>query len=111
MPQFTVGTQTDVFDGYPKAEAIGTAVRVMSPELLICDEIGGQAEADMLLQTMHTGVSLIASAHAADLQTLLLRPQIRRLTDAGIFRKVVFLGTGTQCGQIRGISQLQRSSS
>ena len=110
VPQFSVGAQTDIFDGYPKAEAIEIAVRVMSPELLICDEIGGQAEADMLLHTMHTGVSLIASAHAADLQTLLLRPQIRRLTEAGIFRRGILLGTGAQCGQIRGIAQLQRRS-
>ena len=110
VPQFSVGAQTDVFDGYPKAEAIEIAVRVMSPELLICDEIGGQAEADMLLHTMHTGVSLIASAHAADLQTLLLRPQVRRLTEAGIFRRGILLGTGAQCGQIRGIAQLQRRS-
>ena len=110
IPQFAVGAQTDVFDGYPKAEAIEIAVRVMSPELLICDEIGGQAEADMLLRSVHTGVSLIASAHASDLRTLLLRPQIRRLTDAGIFSQGVLLGTGAQCGKILSKVQFQRRS-
>ena len=109
IPQFTLGAQTDVFDGYPKAEAIAIAVRVMSPELLICDEIGGNAEAEMLLSTMHTGVTLIASAHAADLQTLLMRPQIRRLTDAGIFRRAFLLGTGVRCGQLCGSKVLGRS--
>ena len=111
IPQFAVGAQTDVFDGYPKAEAIAAAVRVMNPELLICDEIGSEAETEMLLQSVHTGVTLIASAHAADLQTLLLRPQIRRLTEAGIFRRGFLLGTGEACGQIKAGTVFRREPS
>ena len=110
VPQFQVGAQTDVFDGYPKAEAITAAVRAMNPELLICDEIGGETEADALLSSANCGVTLIASAHAADLQTLLLRPQIRRLTDAGIFRQGFLLGTGEQCGKIIGSTVFRRDS-
>lgn len=100
IPQFALGMQTDVFDGYPKAEAIAIAVRVMSPELLICDEIGTEEEADALLRSMHTGVTLIASAHAGSLQALRMRPQIRRLTDAGVFRQGYLLGTGKNCGEL-----------
>lgn len=100
IPQFQVGAQTDIFDCYPKTDAIAAAVRVMNPELLICDELGGDAEADALFHSVHTGVTLIASAHAADLQTLLLRPHIRRLTDAGFFRRGFLLGTGEHCGQV-----------
>ncbi|MBQ9906520.1 MAG: Flp pilus assembly complex ATPase component TadA [Oscillospiraceae bacterium] len=100
IPQFMIGAQTDVFDGYPKAEAIEIAVRVMSPEYLICDEIGNEAETDILLQSLHTGVRIIASAHAGSLAELRMRPQIRRLTDAGVFRHAVLLGSGAQCGQV-----------
>lgn len=102
VPQFQVGAQTDVFDGYPKAEAIAAAVRVMNPELLICDELGGEHETEALLSSVHSGVTLIASAHAADLRTLQLRPQIRRLIDAGMFRLGFLLGTGERCGQVTG---------
>ena len=102
VPQFQVGAQTDVFDGYPKAEAIAAAIRVMSPELLICDELGGEHETDSLLSSVHSGVTLIVSAHAADLRTLQLRPQIRRLIDAGMFRLGFLLGTGERCGQVTG---------
>ena len=102
IPQFTVGVQTDVFDGYPKAEAVAQAVRVMSPEVLICDEIGDRDEAECLLQTLHTGVRLIASAHADSFVDLLMRPQIKRLIDSGVFRKAYLLGTGSSCGEISG---------
>lgn len=106
VPQFSLGAQTDVFDGYPKATGIEIAVRVMSPEYLICDEIGDEAETAHLLQSMHTGVRIIAAAHAGNLMELRQRPQIRRLLDAGVFRCAVMLGNGTQCGQVLAVEML-----
>ena len=100
VPQFSLGTQTDVFDGYPKAEGIAIAVRVMSPEYLICDEIGDEAETDQLLHGLHTGVQIVASAHAGSLEELRMRPQIKKLLDAGVFTTSVLLGSGAQCGQV-----------
>ena len=100
IPQFSLGTQTDIFDGYPKAEGIAIAVRVMSPEYMICDEIGGEAETAQLLQSLHTGVRIIASAHAGSLAELRKRPQLRTLMQAGVFRQTVLLGSGAQCGQV-----------
>ena len=107
MPQFSLGTQTDIFDGYPKAEGIAIAVRVMSPEYLICDEIGSEAETAQLLQSVHTGVKIIAAAHAGSLAELRQRPQIRRLTDAGVFHTAVLLGTGIRCGQVLSAETLR----
>ena len=100
VPQYAIGTQTDVFDGYPKAAAVEIAVRVMSPEYLICDEIGDAEETECLLQSVHTGVRIIAAAHAGSIAELRMRPQIRRLLDAGVFRCIVLLGSGMQCGQV-----------
>jgi len=100
IPQFDLGAQTDVFDGYPKAAGIAIAVRVMAPQILICDELGDAAETDALLQSLHTGVRLIASAHAADLSSLFARPHLRKLIDAGAFETAVFLGSGSRCGQV-----------
>lgn len=110
MPQFTLGMQTDVFDGYPKADGIEIAVRVMSPDYLICDEIGGAAETDALLQSLHTGVKLIASAHAGSLAELRMRPQIKKLIDAGVFAYLILLGSGVQCGQVLQAEALRRSA-
>lgn len=108
VPQFSVGSQTDIFHGYPKAYGIAVAIRVMSPELLICDEIGDAEEADALLQSLHTGVQIIASAHAGSISELYERPQILRLIRSGVFRTAVLLRGGASCGQAAAIEALRR---
>lgn len=103
---FELGTMTDVFDGYPKAMGIETAVRVMAPQYVVCDEIGGMEETEAILHTVHTGVHLIATAHLGDLRQLSQRPQLQRLIDAGVFRYAVLLGSGAQCGKILTIRRI-----
>lgn len=105
-PQFDIGTQTDVIDGCPKAEGIAMAVRVLTPDILICDELGGSAETEALLDSMHTGVRLFASAHAASLRTLASRPQLARLIAAGVFEAAVLLGTESRIGQMLAVQRL-----
>lgn len=106
VSQFDLGQMTDVFDGYPKAMGIETAVRVMSPHYVVCDEIGDLPETEAILRTIHTGVQLIATAHLGSLQELSQRPQLQRLMDAGAFRYAALLGTGAQCGQILSVRRV-----
>ena len=103
QPQFSVGVQTDVFDGYPKAQAIEIAVRVMSPQYIICDEIGGGDETAAMLQSLRTGTVFIASAHAGSVEELSRRPQIKALLQAGVFRNIVLLHQGLRCGEIAAV--------
>ena len=77
---------TDVLSGYPRAKGIEIATRTMSPEVIICDEIGSKEEAEAILSAQNSGVPLIATAHADSLSRLLKRPNIRTLYDSGIFR-------------------------
>lgn len=81
----------DFLDGYPKGAGIEIATRTLSPEVIACDEIGGAEEAQAILQAQNSGVPLIATAHACDFASLLLRPNIRILHDAGIFRYYIGL--------------------
>lgn len=110
ISQFDLGVMCDVFDGYPKVIGIETAVRVMSPQFIICDEIGDLPETEAILHCIHTGVHFIATAHLGSLQELSQRPQLQRLLDAGAFRYVALLGSGTQCGQILNIRQIGQHS-
>ncbi len=81
----------DVLRGRDKAEGIQTALRLFSPEYIVCDEIGGAAETEGMLEGMNSGVRFIASIHAADRAQLLRRRQFRLLRQAGVFEDVVFL--------------------
>lgn len=81
----------DIFNGYPKATAIELATRTMSPEYIICDEIGSYNECEMILSVQNTGVPLIASAHALNINNLLQRKNIRLLHDNMIFKYYIGL--------------------
>ena len=74
----------DVVSGMPKAEAITLLTRTMSPQTIICDEIGAE-EVLPILRSQNTGVSLIASAHCRSPKELAIRGEMRSLLDCGIF--------------------------
>ena len=61
---YDIGSLTDVTDGCAKADAMMMAVRSMSPELIISDEIGHDNDFDALCSAAGCGVSVIASMHA-----------------------------------------------
>lgn len=85
MEEMLRDTICDVLVGYSRPKGIEIATRTLSPEALLCDELGDLDEARGILGAQNTGVPIIATAHAFDLQELLARPNIRMLHDAGVF--------------------------
>lgn len=68
VPQNDVGINTDVFDGYSKADGLETAVRVMSPDIIIFDEAGSQDEFGYMEHAMNCGIRICASIHASSIE-------------------------------------------
>ncbi|MDO5560600.1 MAG: ATPase, T2SS/T4P/T4SS family [Oscillospiraceae bacterium] len=102
-PQNDIGALSDVFDGYPKEQGIQTAVRVMAPDIIICDEIGSRADIKALINSLHTGVKIIATVHAASASELSGRSQIMKLVSCGGFDKLVFLDSKNRTGKVTDI--------
>lgn len=75
----------DVLSGYPQAEGIRIATAFMSPQVIICDEIGDKSEAEAIAEAQNCGVPLVASAHGADVGGVLRRNGMKRLHDVGAF--------------------------
>lgn len=75
----------DVFLGYPKAKAIEIATRTMSPQYILCDEIGSEEEAWSMLAVQNAGVPILATAHADSVSGLLGRSGIALLHEARMF--------------------------
>ena len=94
MPQNDVGLNTDVFSGFSKAEGILTALRVMSPRMMICDEIGGAEDVDALLASGSCGVNIAASVHGGSPEDIFRRAGIRRLIEAEIFDSYAYIRGG-----------------
>ena len=86
-----LGFNTDILKNYPKAQGIGIAVRTLSPDVIICDEIGTLCEAQELCSLVNSGVKFIVTMHCSDLTELKRRPQFALLSDAGAAEACVFL--------------------
>lgn len=84
----------DILRGYSKPEGMEIAVRTLSPQIIICDEIGMNDDIPAILSVQNSGVPLIATAHLCDFGSLALKPNIKKLCDAGVFEKFVRLEQG-----------------
>lgn len=84
------GACVDVLRGYSRPLGIEVALRTLSPEVIVLDEIGGEDEAQRIIEYMNSGVRVLASAHADSLAALSRRGAVKPFLDADVFD--VFLG-------------------
>ncbi len=97
----------DVFNGYPKGEGILQAVRAMSPQVIICDELGSSEDVRLAEQGFHAGAVMIASLHAPDFESLLQRKQAQQILETGAFRTAVLLSSSDRPGEISQIMDIR----
>lgn len=64
QPQFDIGWSSDVLDGISKPDGCRMAVRALSPEYIICDEIGGLDDIKALAFAQGCGCKIVASVHS-----------------------------------------------
>lgn len=103
IPQNDVGINTDVLNGFPKAIGMEMAVRSLSPDIILCDEIGSRREAEGIVGCMNAGVQMIASVHAGSMNELARKPWVMELLKLGAFPTVVLLNNRKGVGQIETI--------
>ncbi len=97
IPQNDVGINTDVFNGYSKECGIKTAVRVMSPQVIVCDEIGNKNDSEALFYAYISGVKIIATVHASGINDI-----VRKDFDYALFDYIALLSC-EKAGQINKI--------
>ncbi len=98
----------DVMRGYPKNEGIMQAIRSLSPQVIICDEVGTQEDAQAIAQGANAGAYIIATIHAQDYNSLMQRKQARKLLETGAFNRLIFLGSSDKpgvCSKVINISE------
>ncbi|RKJ39621.1 stage III sporulation protein AA [Acutalibacter sp. 1XD8-33] len=86
---FDLGPCADILRGYPKAEAFDAAIRTLSPEVLVCDELAPQ-DLEPVLRSVYAGVGLVATVHA-QARHIKSRPLCRELLDTGAFQTLAVL--------------------
>lgn len=81
----------DVLSGYPRAKGIETALRTMSPEFIICDEIGNTDDVQAIWSSAGAGVPILASIHAGSIKEIFSKKHINDLIIGGVFRWLIEL--------------------
>lgn len=82
----------DFYLGYPRYDGIVSAVRTMSPEYVICDEISGENDVQAVMYAKNAGVNIVCSAHAGEKKDLYRNAGLSRLIKNGAFGCLYGLG-------------------
>jgi len=90
-PEDYDGTMVDLLCGYKREVGIEVAVRTMSAEVIIADEIATVEEANAILGAVGTGVTVITGAHAASFSDIGRRECLLPLLRSGAFEHAALL--------------------
>lgn len=90
VPQNDIGN-ADVFDSWNRQDGIISAIKTMSPEIIVCDEIGSSSDLSAINACVGAGVELIATAHGGNLEEIMKRDIIKKILMTGAFDNIVLL--------------------
>lgn len=106
VAQNDIGNFTDVFNSYTKYYGILSAVKIMSPQLIVCDEIGTAEDAEALDYAINSGVKIIATMHSGNIDDIFKKPHMKDLFSRNAFDYIVLLGTGDSLGKIVSLRKI-----
>ncbi len=95
---FNIGLMTDVLSLVPKNTGIEYALRSMSPEYIVTDEISG-SDIGILKKALTYGVNIIATAHGNKIDAVLNRLEI----SGKEFENIVLLGNKNGIGTVEEV--------
>lgn len=103
IPQMNIGLRSDILDNCPKSEGIMMAIRSMSPDVIVCDEIGTYKDVESILMAMNSGVNLITTIHGYDIEDLYKRPVFKEILENHVFERAIVLSGNKGVGTIEYI--------
>lgn len=103
IPQLNVGLRTDVLDSCPKSSGIIMAIRSMSPDVIVCDEIGTLSDIESIISAMNSGVSLITTIHGYGIEDIYERVVFKGIVDNKVFKKAIVLSNKNGVGTVEYI--------
>ena len=102
LPQLEVGPCTDVLDGCGKEAGLRWLLRSLSPEVLVTDELSDTLDAQAALEAIRSGVSMLATGHGRDLDSVCGRNTLYPLIRDRAFERYAVLDVH-EVGKLAGI--------
>ncbi len=88
--EFDIGAygtaHVDILRGYRRSLGVDIAVRTMSAEVIVVDEISSGEDSAAMLSALGAGADVIATAHADSLSGAMSRNYVRELIAGGLFK-------------------------
>lgn len=108
IPQMNLGIRTDVLDNCLKREGMLMAIRSLSPDVLICDEIGTKEDIDALNTAFNSGVNIVVTVHGSSLGDIKKRRAFDDFLLSGIIERIIVLSNRLGVGTIENIYSIKR---
>lgn len=90
----------DILDGYSKSDGFEHSLRCLSPDVIICDEIGNSDDVNSIENAINSGVSVIATAHCSNKKEFIQKENLMKLIKLKGFKNIVFLDNKNNIGKI-----------
>lgn len=81
VSHYDLGIHTEVLAGCPKDRGIFMALRSLSPQVIITDELGGDRDLEAVRRALNCGVSVLASMHAGSIAQLARKKEAREIRE------------------------------
>ena len=102
-----IGLNTDVLTGFPKSAGIEMAIRTLSPDIIVCDEISSSEEVNAMADGFNSGVKFAVSVHASNRKELAEKAIVRELILRNEFEYIVLLNDYTNDFEIMEVSEIR----
>lgn len=99
-----VGISSDIVSYTPKAVVYESAVRTMSPDIIVTDEIFGSYEVGVIVDCIRSGVKVLATLHGESVQTTLDKPIYKPLRE--VMSYGIVLTRNPRVGSIKEVVKL-----
>ncbi len=101
-----VGALTDILSGCRRSRGIISAIRTLSPDYIVCDEISTAEDLTAITESAGSGVKFCATIHGSDWEEIISGEMAKNLMKRRIFKYAAILHGADEPGKIREIKKL-----
>lgn len=108
-PQNDIGILSDVMDNVSKSKGMRMLIRSMSPEIIVCDEIGSKEDTQAINYAVTSGVKGIFTAHGNSLEDIMLNEELKKILDKQLIETIIILDDENK-GEIKSVYVLDKEN-
>lgn len=98
-----IGDFVDVISGSDKWYAFNEGLKTMAPRVMVTDEVSKEQDIESIKQAIKSGVKVIATAHAENINELKFKKYFSSILNDKYFERIVVLSKRQGVGTIEGV--------